>query len=1022
MSDPSSIAWILLCAFLVFLMQAGFLCLETGLVRSKNSINVAIKNITDLCLSGLIFWCFGYALMFGPTYGGWVGTSGFLLGADTSPWTLSFFVFQAMFCSTSATIVSGAVAERMRFLAYGLTAVMMVALIYPITGHWAWGGTPDAEPEGWLARLGFIDFAGSTVVHSVGGWVSLAAVLRLGPRQGRFDTAGRSSIQGGNLPLAALGVILLWFGWFGFNGGSTLALNAQVPLILLNTFLAAAGGGVAAMAFSYARRGYAVALDLLNGVIGGLVGITASCHLQEPALAVLIGAVAGLLVVLGTRWLEQLRIDDAVGAIPAHLFAGIWGTIAVALFAPESAFTLTGDRTQQFWVQALGILSIGAYAFLVSMAALWVIDRVYALRVDPESERVGLNVAEHGASTEILELLGEMDQQRRRGDFSQPVTAEPNTEVGQIARQYNHVLQRVKEEIHRREDLLQALTASESRKSAILDAVLDCIITIDRRGRVLELNPAATRTFGCSKRSALGRALVDIMIPPERRDAFEQALARGFVDDGRFLLDQRTQTILQRVDGETFPAELSVSQVLVGPRPEFTLHVRDATRQREIQRRLHQLAHYDSLTGVSNRNHFRQGLSFYLMTDSPRQAAVLFLDLDRFKTINDTLGHGAGDQLLHAVAGRLRECIRSDDLLARWGGDEFVIALLGVEGEQAVAQKAQHIVEVLAQPHLLGDRPVRSPASIGVAVYPDGGDSAELLIRNADLALYQAKHAGRNTSRFFTPELAHQLSERLDCENDLRDALEREEFEVFYQPQLMIDSDELMGLEALLRWRHPAKGLVSPAIFIPILEEVGLIDAVGEWVIRQVCRQHRAWQTKGLRPPRVAVNVSGRQFLHAGFAETVARILAEEGQPANSLELEITETVLARDTAQCIETLQALKGLGLEIALDDFGTGYSSLSYLKRFPIDTIKLDRSFVSECDTKEEDAAICAAIISLGRTLGLKTVAEGVEQEGQRDFLRKEGCLSYQGFLFSPAVPEHELMALLSERAAGSRDRGH
>ncbi len=466
MTDVLDIVWILWCACLVFLMQAGFLCLETGLVRAKNSINVAIKNITDLCLAGFIFWLLGYGLMFGETAGGWIGTADFLFaaGPSQSPWMVSFFVYQAMFCSTSATIVSGAVAERMRFFAYAAMAMVMVALIYPVAGHWAWGGLSRQAAEGWLAHLGFIDFAGSTVVHSVGGWVSLAAVLRLGPRIGRFDQEGGKALQGSNLPMATLGVLLLWLGWFGFNGGSTLALNDQVPLILLNTFLAALAGGLAAMVYSYAVRGLLVVFEPLNGVIGGLVGITASCHLQTPLLAVVIGAVAGLLVSLGTTWLARLRIDDAVGAIPAHLFAGIWGTLAVALFAPATAFAVTGGRLAQLGVQLLGIVVVGVYAFAISFTALWLLGRYYRLRVDEKAERLGLNVAEHGASTEILELLVEMDQQRRHGDFSRQVFAEPHTEVGQIARQYNHVLQRVNEEIHKREAILRDLTTSETRK------------------------------------------------------------------------------------------------------------------------------------------------------------------------------------------------------------------------------------------------------------------------------------------------------------------------------------------------------------------------------------------------------------------------------------------------------------------------------------------------------------------------------------------------------------------------------
>ncbi|MBK5968213.1 MULTISPECIES: ammonium transporter [Thiorhodovibrio] len=1011
---PLDIAWVLLCAFLVFLMQAGFLCLESGLVRAKNSINVAVKNLMDLCLSALVFWLLGYALMFGNSYSGLVGHDSFLFDGADSPWLMSFFLFQAMFCSTAATIVSGAVAERMRFFAYGLTAIMLSALIYPVSGHWAWGGAATGEATGWLARIGFIDFAGSTVVHSVGGWTALVAVLLLGPRSGRFSAQGTRPIAGGNLPLAALGVILLWFGWFGFNGGSTFALTAKVPLILFNTFLSGAAGGVGGLFYSYARRGYPVVMDLQNGVIAGLVGITASCHLQTPAFAALIGLIAGLLASWGSAWLERRRIDDAVGAIPAHLFAGIWGTLAVALFAPAEAFELAGGRLNQLGVQAFGILTIGAYSFTLSLVALWLMNRVYPLRVTAEEEQVGLNVAEHGASTEILDLLGEMEQQRRRGDFSRPVSCEPHTEVGQIARQYNDVLGRVNDEIHRREQLLHDLAASETRKSAILDAVLDCIITTDDHGKVLEFNPAAERTFGCSRRMAIGRKICDIAIPSDQRATFEAGLQLQFSGEGHFLLDRRIQTLLKRNEGESFPAELSITRVRGGQNIEYNLHIRDITRQREVQRRLHQLAHFDILTGLANRGHFRQQLDYYLLTKPSEKVAVLFLDLDRFKQVNDSLGHEVGDELLRGVAERLRHCTRKEDVVSRWGGDEFVIALLGVGGVDNIRHKASELVTKLAEPHLLDGKPVRSPTSIGIAVYPESGETADLLIRNADLALYEAKDAGRNNFQFFTPTLARYHAERFDRENDLREALARGEFVLHYQPQFDLDSGTLTGTEALLRWRHSAEGLVAPSVFIPILEESGLILTVGEWVLRTACRQQAQWRAKGVPIPRVAVNVSGKQFLKPEFADLVARILREENLPASTLELEITETVLASNNQMSIDVLHKLKAMGIAIAIDDFGTGYSSLSYLKRFPIDVIKLDRSFVGECDRNSEDAAICSAIISLARSLKLDTLAEGVERVEQIAFLRAEGCNSYQGFIAAPALSATELADFIERRA--------
>ncbi|WP_242469324.1 ammonium transporter [Rhabdochromatium marinum] len=1008
-------AWVLLCAFLVFLMQGGFLCLESGLVRTKNSINVAVKNLMDLCLSVLVYWLCGYAFMFGSSAAGLVGRDGFLFDGAGSPWLMSFFFFQAMFCSTAATIVSGAVAERMRFLAYAVTAILLSALIYPIAGHWAWGGAASGAPTGWLGQLGFIDFAGSTVVHSIGGWTALVAVLLLGPRSGRFSHSGSRSISGGNLSLSSLGVILLWFGWFGFNGGSTLAINKEVPLILFNTFLSGAAGGVGGLFYSYARRGYPVVTDLQNGVIAGLVGITASCHLQTPVFAALIGLIAGLLATWGTGWLERRRIDDAVGAIPAHLFAGIWGTLAVALFAPTEAFELAGGRLQQLGVQALGILSIGAYSFGFSLIALWGMNRFYPLRVTPEEERVGLNVAEHGASTELLDLLGEMEQQRRRGDFSQPVSCEPHTEVGQIARQYNHVLSRVNGEIHRREELLNDLTASETRKSAILDAVLDCIITINDQGRVLEFNPAAERTFGCSRRMAIGCALSEIAIPPDQREAFNAALQSAFSGEGRFTFDRRIQTQLTRgADGETFPVELSITRVRGGPRLEYNFHIRDITRQHEVQRRLHQLAHFDILTGLANRSHFRQQLDYFLLTQSAARVAVLFLDLDRFKQVNDSLGHDVGDQLLRSVAERLRDMTREQDIVSRWGGDEFVIALLGINSEQDVTHKGAEIIARLADAHPLDGHSVRAPASIGIAMYPQAGETADLLIRNADLALYEAKDAGRNNFQFFTSALARQHAERFDRENDLREALARGEFLLFYQPQFDLISGELIGTEALLRWKHSAKGVIHPSVFIPILEDSGLIVTVGEWVLRTACRQQARWLAAGLPIPRVAINVSGKQFLKPEFAELVARVMREEGLPAAGLELEITETVLASNNQMCVDVLHQLKAMGIRIAIDDFGTGYSSLSYLKRFPIDLIKLDRSFVSECDLNSEDAAICTAIISLARSLRLDTLAEGIERTEQMTFLRTQGCNHYQGFIAAPPLPAEELVDFARKQA--------
>ena len=435
------VIWLVLCAALVFLMQAGFMCLESGLTRSKNSINVAAKNITDLGVSVFLFWAFGFALMFGKSADGWIGSSYFFtpIGQGVA-WLGAFFLFQAMFCGTATTIFSGAVAERMRFSGYVIVAIFLSSFIYPVFGHWVWGGNLTGTP-GWLEKLGFIDFAGSTVVHSVGGWVGLAMVLILGPRKGRFPENGPpQKIQGHNLVVAILGVLLLWFGWFGFNGGSTLAMNATVPGILANTMLAAVAGLVAALIASWAFQRRPEVEKIMNGSLAGLVAVTAGCHAISSTSAVIVGAI-GALVMLGLeRLLVRFRIDDVVGAFPVHAGAGIWGTLAVGFFADLQILDTGLTRGEQIGVQMLGVACCFVWAFCLVSVLLRLFNRIFPFRVSPEVEHVGLNISEHGATTEILTLFQAMDRQAKSGDMSIRVPVEPFTEVGQIADRYNMVM------------------------------------------------------------------------------------------------------------------------------------------------------------------------------------------------------------------------------------------------------------------------------------------------------------------------------------------------------------------------------------------------------------------------------------------------------------------------------------------------------------------------------------------------------------------------------------------------------
>ena len=441
------ILWVIVSAGFVLLMQAGFMCLESGLTRSKNNINVAIKNIADFGISIVLFWGFGFALMFGSSEGGIFGSSKFFTSfQDVGPWVASFFLFQAMFVGTSTTIVSGAVAERMRFGSYLVFAAILSGLIYPLFGHWAWSGLLDGNYTGWLGKMGFRDFAGSSVVHSIGGWVALAVVIVIGPRTGRFPEGGPpANIQGSNFPLALLGTLLLWFGWIGFNGGSALGLTDQVPGIIARTMIAGAAGMLTAVAIGWRRDGLPETKHVMNGTLAGLVAITASCHAVTSPSAVLIGAVGAVLMLIVESLLERARIDDVVGAVPVHGAAGAWGTVALGIFGQSDRLGTGLSWGSQIGVQSFGSLVCFFWAFGTAYLALKLIAPHFRLRVSPEDEHIGLNVSEHGASTELGDLFLAMDHQSRTGDLSLRAPVEPFTEVGQIAERYNSVLDRLEQ-------------------------------------------------------------------------------------------------------------------------------------------------------------------------------------------------------------------------------------------------------------------------------------------------------------------------------------------------------------------------------------------------------------------------------------------------------------------------------------------------------------------------------------------------------------------------------------------------
>ncbi|KXI29102.1 ammonium transporter [Paraglaciecola hydrolytica] len=1009
-------AWLLMCSMLVFLMQAGFLCLESGKIRSKNSINVAAKNIADFVVAAILFWLFGFAFMFGDSLNGIIGTSAFYFGANNSPYEISFFIFQMMFCGTAATILSGAVAERMSFRGYIFATLVMTSIIYPVSGHWAWASFYNVNNQGWLQQAGFIDFAGSTVVHSVGGWVALAAVIIIGPRIGRFNSPTPFPV-GSNIPMSVLGTLLIWLGWFGFNGGSTMMFNSQVPGILLNTSLAAAWGGVTAACCHYYYHRYVDVTFIMNGVIAGLVAITASCHAVSPQSSAIIGIVAGVVLVSGTSFIIRIKIDDALGVVATHLFAGIWGTLAVALFSDLNILATGLSRIEQFGAQLLGVVTIGVYTFGLSYLLLRLINYFEPLRVSKENELVGMNISEHKASTELIELLTNMHHQEIKGEFSHPVPVEPFTEVGQIANQYNSVIQRVNDEISKRDSAIINFRTSEKRKGAILDSAMDSILTIDFNGNIIEFNQSAERTFGNLRKQVAGENFMKLFIRPQDHKKFATSLQYKFSSPNGLLINRRNSLILMRYSNDEFPAEITITgaQFDSDLQNEYTLHVRDVTREVKLQSKLKQLAYSDPLTGLYNRTFLLDKLTRTLKRQREQQGtvAIYFMDLDKFKQINDTLGHKAGDELLNEVARRLSKSTRNTDVIARWGGDEFLVMISGKISVDLIRAKGQEFLQVMREPLTLAGREIKIPISIGIAITLDLEINAEQLIQQADIAMYSAKQLGRDNFQFFKPEMAHKALRQFNFEQEIRHAINQsDQFYMVYQPKVN-ELKEVISFESLIRWQHPVEGLIMPGEFIPLTEESDIIIQLGEKVIEMTFAQLQHWRDAGYTLLPVSINISGRHLISGNIVPFIKAQLEKFTLDGSLIELEITESVLLSDIEQCIAVMFEFKKLNITLSIDDFGTGYSSLNYLKRLPIDILKIDRSFVDECTTSVEDGQIVTTIINLAQNLGLRTVAEGVEIEEQFEFLEKTGCNLFQGYYFYKPLHAHNVINLLIKR---------
>lgn len=573
-----------------------------------------------------------------------------------------------------------------------------------------------------------------------------------------------------------------------------------------------------------------------------------------------------------------------------------------------------------------------------------------------------------------------------------------------------------------RSAIAEALFEERERAQVTLKSIGDAVVSIDARGNVTYLNIVAETMTGWSRDEAAGHSVEEVLriVDVTTREIVPNPMALAIRENKT--VDLKANCVLIRRDGVETGIEESAAPIhdRQGQVTGAVMVFHDVSMARALSLKMYHLAQHDGLTDLPNRMLLddRLAQAITLCHRNQQKLAVLFLDLDRFKHINDTLGHDFGDRVLRNAAQRLLQCVRSSDTVSRQGGDEFVIVLSEIAHSQDAEGCAAKILSALSVPVRIDEHDLYITASIGIATYPDDGNDAETLLKHADLAMYHAKANGFNTFQFFEPGMNARAAERQLLENGLRHAIEREQFVLHYQSKINLATGAIVGVEALVRWCHPERGLILPGQFLAIAEESGLIVPIGRWVMTECCNRARAWRDAGLPPIRMAINISAVELRTKGFVSGVRAMLTQAKLEPSDLELELTETFLLQNADSTAAVLEALKDVGVRLALDDFGTGYASLSHLRRFPIDTLKIDRSFVRDIAMDSDDASIVRAVIGMGKSLDMQVVAEGVETSEQFDFLRQQGCPEGQGYYFSEPIVAAEFARNLGRHPSGQR----
>ena len=1114
-SDSIDTFWVLFSAILVLLMQVGFLFLETGLTRTKNAINVALKNLSDLIVVSFIWWIAGFGLMFGTDFislisnvlegksSSWIDSSHFTPNFSfESPSLATFFLFQMLFCATACTIVSGAIAERTRFNAYLIIAAIVAIVVYPVVGNLTWGHLVN-DSRSWLNEQGFVDFAGSTVVHSLGGWVALAAMIIIGPRHLRFNhLAKNQKIHPSSPPFALVGSCVLIFGWFGFNAGSTLAFNEQVPIIIINTLFAASSGAITCYLLNKFHPTNAIDATAapITGILAGLVAITAGCHAVSTGESIIIGSLGAAIGYYCASLLVQLKIDDAIQAVPTHLAAGVWGTLAVALFGDLEILATGLNRAEQVATQILGIFVVGTIAFTTSYLLFSVVNRFYPFRVDLDSEQIGLNISEHNAHTDLIDLMAAMQEQQEKQDFSIRLPVEPFTEAGQIAAQHNRLMDELvatqsvntaivseitagiltlddecnihsfnpaaekildiasiaargkkpealirvhsandlntgrsfpliyvpsmfyqkssfelncstltgKElwleiqvtnasagshsinilltDISDRRKIEDSLHAEIERSNITLDSIADGVITTDGVGLVTYMNKVAEQLTGWTGSEARGHRLMHIfpiVDGPEERPS--DRFIHLVIEEKKSLHDNGSKIMYNR-DGEAQAIRVSASPIFNkrGVVDGSVTVFQDVTSDRVLERQLTFQAKHDSLTGLYNRAELERLASEKIAQckDDLQTHTLCFLDLDQFKIINDTCGHTAGDHLLKQISSLFLKTMRSSDIAARLGGDEFGFIFCNCSLENGVELAESIKSQISSFKFAWDNKHFEVGASMGLTEINSKTVDINEVLQLADAACYKSKESGRNSVHCYQPNDTDLIKKQSQANwvNRINRALEENRFELFLQliaPTTQNESAK-RHFEVLIRKIDEDGRYIPPGAFIPIAERYNLMTRIDQWVIENTFARISSFELHNADDIILSINLSGDSIGRQDFLDFVLEKMSTYQIDPKTLCFEITETAAIANLNEANKLISKLSNIGCQFSLDDFGSGLSSFSYLKNLPVDFLKIDGSFIKEIDHCEVDKSMVESINKIGKTMGLKTIAEFVESE--------------------------------------------